>query len=85
MRIRFKLLHPGWLHLLALFCSGLIINPAFAGADYWQMNMYKGVTPISHAIYDLHMIAIAVCGAIGLVVFGVMFYALIYQRLILFF
>ncbi len=80
MRIRFKLLHPGWLHLLALFCSGLIINPAFAGADYWQMNMYKGVTPISHAIYDLHMIAIAVCGAIGLVVFGVMFYALIYHR-----
>lgn len=48
--------------------------------DAWQMNMYQGVTPVSHAIYDLHMIAIYVCAGIGVVVFGVMIYALIYHR-----
>ncbi len=51
-----------------------------AAADQWQMNMYKGVTPISKEMYDLHMIAIAICGIIGIAVFGVMFYALIHHR-----
>lgn len=50
------------------------------GADPWQMNMFEGVTPISHEIYNLHMIAMYVCAAIGVVVFGVMIYALIYHR-----
>lgn len=48
--------------------------------DTWQMNMFKGVTPISHDIYDLHMIAMAICGLIGLIVFSVMIYALIKHR-----
>lgn len=48
--------------------------------DTWQMNMFKGVTPISHDMYDLHMIAIAICGLIGIIVFGVMIYALIHHR-----
>src|SRR3990167_1171976 len=48
--------------------------------DYWQMNMPKGVTSISHRIYDLHMIAIFVCMLIGIIVFGVMIYSLIKHR-----
>ena len=52
----------------------------FAATDYWQMNMYKGVTPLSRDMYDLHMVAIAICGVIGLLVFGVMFYALFHHR-----
>jgi len=51
-----------------------------AAADYWQMNMYKGVTPISKEMYDLHMIAIVICAVIGIAVFGVMFYSLIHHR-----
>jgi len=80
MRMRFKLFSTGWLNALGLFFSWWMINPATASTDHWQMNMYKGVTPISHAMYDLHMLAIAVCAAIGLLVFGVMFYAMIYHR-----
>jgi cytochrome c oxidase subunit II len=53
---------------------------SFAAADPWQMNMYKGVTPVSHAIYNLHMIVIAVCIMIGIVVFGVMLHSMIHHR-----
>ena len=53
---------------------------ALAAMDTWQMNMFKGVTPISHEIYNLHMIAILICAIIGVVVFGVMFHSLIYHR-----
>lgn len=52
---------------------------AFA-ADPWQMNMFKGVTPMSRDIYNLHMIAMLVCAMIGVIVFGVMFYSLIHHR-----
>ena len=54
--------------------------PVFAAADHWQLNMYKGVTPISHDMYDLHMIAMAICAIIGVIVFGVMIYSLIHHR-----
>lgn len=58
----------------------IICMPAAFAADYWQMNMHRGVTPISKDIYNLHMIAIYVCIIIGIVVFGVMFYSLYYHR-----
>lgn len=51
-----------------------------AAADYWKMNMHRGVTPVSRDIYDLHMIAIGVCAFIGVAVFGVLIYALINHR-----
>jgi len=50
-----------------------------AGAEY-RLNMYRGVTPISQNIYRLHMTAIWVCVAIGIVVFGIMIYSLIFHR-----
>ncbi len=53
---------------------------AMAAVDPWQMNMYKGVTPLSHDMYHLHMIAILICAIIGVVVFGVMFYSLFHHR-----
>jgi len=65
--------------LLALCLVGLTL-PAFAGADYWQLNMYKGVTPVSKDIYNLHMVAILICAIIGVIVFGVMIYSLIHHR-----
>lgn len=51
-----------------------------AATDYWKMNMRRGVTPLSHDMYDLHMIGMGVCAVIGVIVFGVMIYALIYHR-----
>ncbi|PJD91630.1 MAG: cytochrome c oxidase subunit II [Legionella sp.] len=60
--------------------AALFIAPVAASADFWQMNMYQGVTPLSHDMYHLHMIAMLVCGGIGIVVFGVMIYALMYHR-----
>ncbi|KTD36588.1 cytochrome c oxidase subunit II [Legionella nautarum] len=60
---------------------GLIAGqPAMAEADKWQLNMYKGVTPLSHDMYNLHMIAIVICAMIGVLVFGVMIYSLIHHR-----
>ncbi|KTD07814.1 cytochrome c oxidase subunit II [Legionella jamestowniensis] len=53
---------------------------AMAAADNWQMNMYKGVTPLSKDMYDLHMIAMVICAIIGIAVFGVMIYSLIHHR-----
>lgn len=45
-----------------------------------QLNMTRGVTPISHDIYNLHMTILGVCVAIGLLVFGLLIYALIKHR-----
>lgn len=65
--------------LLMIFCS-VFLNTAFANADNWQLNMFKGVTPLSRDIYQLHMIAMLVCAIIGIVVFGIMIYSLIHHR-----
>lgn len=58
----------------------VLFTNAFAEANPWQMNMHRGVTPISKDIYNLHMIAIYVCAVIGIIVFGVIFYSLIMHR-----
>ncbi|MCC5014538.1 MULTISPECIES: cytochrome c oxidase subunit II [unclassified Legionella] len=61
--------------------TGLVMSQAvMAAADKWQLNMYKGVTPLSNDMYDLHMIAMVICAIIGIVVFGVMIYSLIHHR-----
>lgn len=46
----------------------------------WQTNMPRGVTPISHAIYHLHMLVFWVCVGIAVVVFSIMIYSLIRHR-----
>ena len=62
------------------FIAALMSQIVCAAADPWQMNMHKGVTPLSHDMYDLHMIAIVICAIIGVVVFGIMIYSLIHHR-----
>ncbi|MBV1880250.1 MAG: cytochrome c oxidase subunit II [Pseudomonadales bacterium] len=49
-------------------------------SDRWQMNLSPGVTELGKSIYDLHMIIVWICVAIGVVVFGVMGYVLIAHR-----
>ena len=55
-----------------LFVSG-------AHADY-ALNMTEGVTPISHDLYDLHMIVFWICVVIAVLVFGAMTWSIIYHR-----
>lgn len=66
--------------LVVAFSGVFLAQAVFAKADYWQLNMYKGVTPISHDMYYLHMIAMLICAIVGVIVFGVMIYSLIYHR-----
>lgn len=45
-----------------------------------QVNMAMGVTEIGGRIYDLHMLILGICVVIGIGVFAVMFYSIIYHR-----
>lgn len=53
-----------------------------AGAAHaeWGLNLPRGVTPISHQAYDLHMLILWVCVVIGIVVFGAMFWSMAMHR-----
>lgn len=46
----------------------------------WELNMTKGATEISEAVYDLHMLILWLCVVIGVVVFGVMFWSMFAYR-----
>jgi cytochrome c oxidase subunit 2 len=60
--------------------GGLLMLPGSALAGLGDLNMPRGVTPISHEAYDLHMLILWICVAIGVVVFGAMFYAILAHR-----
>ncbi|HSH28617.1 MAG TPA: cytochrome c oxidase subunit II [Thiohalobacter sp.] len=46
----------------------------------WGLNLPVGVSPIANEAYSLHMLILWICVAIGVVVFGVMFYSIIRHR-----
>jgi cytochrome c oxidase subunit II len=60
----------------AVLVLGILCSQLAWGA----YNMPEGVTPLSHDIHDLHMIVFWFMVAIGVVVFGVMFYSIIVHR-----
>lgn len=45
-----------------------------------DLNMPRGVTPIAHEAYYLHMLILWICVAIAVVVFGAMFYSILVHR-----
>lgn len=57
---------------LCVFASQVLANSS--------INMPIGVTEISQKIYQLHMIIFWICVAIGVLVFALMFYAIIFHR-----
>ena len=67
-----------WLSSLAVLLSSGLIHVAHASQQ--PINMPKGVTDISHKVYDMHMIALWLCVVIGVVVFAVMFYSIFAHR-----
>lgn len=44
------------------------------------LNMPRGVSPLSHDIYQLHMTVFWICVVIGVLVFTAMFYSMYYHR-----
>jgi len=59
-------------------CFGSLLSSS-AWADS-QLNLTKGVTAVSREVYDLHMLALYICTAIGVVVFGAMFWSMFFHR-----
>lgn len=57
----------------------LALGQESARAEY-SLNLVKGVTKISHDVYDLHMLILWICVLIGIVVFGTMFYSIYHHR-----
>jgi len=66
-----------WLLGVWLFLGSLISCSAWAET---QLNLTKGVTAVSREVYDLHMLALYICTAIGVVVFGAMFWSMAFHR-----
>jgi cytochrome c oxidase subunit II len=64
-----------WLYSLIV----VLLAPPLAASEM-PLNMTQGVTEISGKVYDLHMIILYICCVIGLVVFGIMIYSMIYHR-----
>jgi cytochrome c oxidase subunit 2 len=65
--------------LTAVAGLALLANAGGAAADY-VLNLRQGVTSISHQAYDLHMLILWICVAIGAVVFGAMFISIFSHR-----
>ncbi len=64
-------------------CSVLMLMSAVAlayGPEAGQVNMDPGATAVGENIYSLHMVILIICTVIGVAVFGVMFYSIIYHR-----
>ncbi|CZF82916.1 cytochrome c oxidase subunit II [Grimontia marina] len=64
------------LYALAIFSS----FAANAANEVSSFNLTPGVTEISEKVYGLHMTILWICVAIGVVVFGAMFWAIIHHR-----
>ena len=63
-------------------CIGLatLLFGSGVSAGYGELNMPRGVTPISETAYDVHMLILYICIIIGILVFGTMIYSIIYHR-----
>ena len=60
-----------------LLLGGLLSSSAWADMP---LNLTKGVTDVSRDVYDLHMLVLYICTAIGVVVFGAMFWSMVFHR-----
>ena len=58
----------------------LLLSIPFFAVGTSQYNLPVGVTDISQDVYQLHMTIFYICCVIGLIVFAVMFWAIIHHR-----
>jgi cytochrome c oxidase subunit 2 len=68
----------GVTRITAGLAAGLASSLAWASAEptRWQLNMTPGVTRTAENAYDMHMLMLWICVAIGIIVFGAMGYAM---------
>ena len=68
----------GVTRITAGLAAGLASSLAWASAEptRWQLNMTPGVTRTAENAYDMHMLMLWICVAIGVIVFGAMGYAM---------
>ena len=64
---------------------GALIAPSFVASSavaepLSKINLRPGATELSQDIYDLHMLILWICVAIGVAVFSVMIYSMIAHR-----
>ena len=60
---------------------GMLLWLTFSSAHAaWTVNMTPGATEVSRTVFDLHMTIFWICVAIGVVVFGAMFWSMIVHR-----
>lgn len=69
-----------FLSLLSLVVSLPASVAVAAETSTRQLNMPQGVTEVSQAAYDIHMVMVWVCTVIGVGVFGFMFYVMYAHR-----
>ena len=78
-------IRPGtWLSIAALIAAAGAASPAWAedppaGSGWGLLNLPQGFTSISREVYNLHMMAFWVCVVIGILVFGVMIWSIIFH------
>ena len=65
--------------LFSLIIATLLFIPNIAFADL-KLNLTEGVTSISQQAYDLHMLVLWIVTIVGIAVFAVIIYSLIYHR-----
>lgn len=66
--------------LARLILLPLVLFSSTTMAGFDELNMTRGVTPLSQDIYGLHMTIMWICVAIGVLVFGVMFWSIFHHR-----
>ena len=66
--------------MIRLLCAGVSLLAAGSASADWAVNMPKGVTELSAATHEIHMIIFWWCVAIAVVVFGAMIYSLYAHR-----
>ena len=65
----------------SVFLAGLVaLFLASSAQAAYELNMTESVTPLGRELYSLHMLVFWICVIIGVAVFGVMAYSIIYHR-----
>ncbi|MEP4890802.1 MAG: cytochrome c oxidase subunit II [Aliiglaciecola sp.] len=70
----------GVLVILTSLIAFTVSAESTSTADQYQLNLRKGATEISGQVYDLHMLMFFICVVIAVLVFGVMFWSMIFHR-----
>ncbi|WP_353369444.1 cytochrome c oxidase subunit II [Aliiglaciecola sp. NS0011-25] len=70
----------GILVILTSLIAFTVSADSTSTADQYQLNLRKGATEISGQVYDLHMLMFFICVVIAVLVFGVMFWSMIFHR-----